>query len=379
MNRLRITVIVSSLGFGGAEKQTIALANLLPEGEFDVSLVYLERRSDLLADLRAGIRSKTFCLDKRSSADVGLLWRLRRALLDLQPDVVLCVNTYPLILFDVLAFTLPRKPKLVTVLHSTIMESGFHEQSVRHWAGRALECRCDSVIFISHAQLAYWREHYGIGDQTGVVIWNGVDTAHYSPRLSEKERIVQRVDLGFGADEFVIACCAAMRPEKCHRDLLKAAEMLIRRGHRVKLLLIGDGPERLGLEQWISDHDMKRHCVITGFQSDVRTFLEAADVVVLSSRTEGFPLAVLEAMSIGKPVVAPAVGGIPEQIESGITGYTYKVGHVSALAEALEKIIQEECAEAMGTAARQSACTLFDEGRMVSEYASLLRAVCVNA
>jgi glycosyltransferase involved in cell wall biosynthesis len=259
------------------------------------------------------------------------------------------------------------------------MESGRHEQSVRYWAGRALEYRCDSVVFISHAQRAYWQANYGIGDKTGVVIWNGVDTARYSAQLSEQERFEQRARLGFGATDFVVACCAAMRPEKCHHDLLAAVEMLFHRGHRVKLLLIGDGPERPGLDRRIFDHGMTGYCVITGFQSDVRPFLEAADVVVLSSRTEGFPLAVLEAMSLGKAVVAPAVGGIPEQIESGATGYTYKVGDISALVASLEKIIQEGCAQAMGVAARKVACTHFDEGSMADKYVGLLRTVCADA
>jgi len=379
MNRLRVTFVVGSLGFGGAEKQTIALANRLPEAEFDVSVVYLEQRSDLLADLRVDLRGKASCLAKRSSVDVGVLWRLRRVLKRLQPDVLVCVNTYPLILFDLIAFALVRKPKVVTVLHSTIMEPGREEQSVRYWAGRALNHRCDAVVFISHAQRAYWQKTYGIGDKTGVVIWNGVDTVRYTAHLSDVERYKQREVFNFGASEFVIACCAAMRPEKCHRDLLMAGEMLFHRGHKVKLLLIGDGPERSGLERLISEHGMTDYCVITGFQSDVRPFLEAADVVVLSSRTEGFPLAVLEAMSLGKAVVAPAVGGIPEQIDSGATGYTYNVGDISALVAALEKMIQEECAQAMGVAARQVVCTRFDETAMVDKYVDLLRTVCADA
>lgn len=379
MNPLRITFIVGSLGCGGAEKQTIALANLLPEKDFDVSVVYLDKKSDLLPDLRAEIRSKTFCLDKRSRVDLGLLWRLRRTLARLRPDVVLCVNTYPLILFDMVSFTLPRTPKVVTVLHSTILEPGFHEQSVRYWGARALRYRCDAVVFISHAQRAYWQANYQIGPETGVVIWNGVNTTHYSPRLSGGERMKERAQCGFCTEDFVVACCAAMRPEKCHRDLLCAVETLMHRGHKVKLLLIGDGPERAGLEQWMSDHGITRHCVITGFQSDVRPFLEMADVVVLSSRTEGFPLSILEAMSIGKPVVAPAIGGIPEQIEAGIAGYTYKVGDVPALVEVLEKMVQEGCAEGMGVMARQAACARFDEGRMVADYVGILRNVRAGA
>lgn len=374
MTGRRIAFVVGSLWFGGAEKHVVALANLLPADKFEAHLLYLEAKTDLLAQVRPGLLGQAVCLNKRSRFDAGLLLRLRRQLVEIRPEIVVCVNGYSLFLVDLVRWSVPGKPKLVVLEHSTIL-TGWHERLFRLWLRRTMDNRCASAVFVSELQFLFWRERYGLGSDNAVVIHNGVDSERYAPRLSSLDRAIVRNRWGLGHDDFVIACCAGLRPEKCHLDLLEAVRRLKARGHVAKVLLIGDGSERSRIQQWLRDHGLEDQCILAGFQSDVRPCLEACDVVVLTSRTEGFPMAILEAMSLGRVVIAPAVGGIPEQIQDGRTGFIFPVGDVDALSKVLAHLMETGLASTMGNLARQRVLDRFSEAQMVTKYAALFESL----
>ena len=98
----------------------------------------------------------------------------------------------------------------------------------------------------------------------------------------------------------MLAICAALRPEKRHLDFLHAVRQLVDEGLDLRALLIGDGPERPRIEAYCREHALLDRCRITGFQMDVRPWLASADVCLLTSSTETFPMALLEAMSMGR-------------------------------------------------------------------------------
>ena len=152
----------------------------------------------------------------------------------------------------------------------------------------------------------------------------------------------------------MIGIVAVLRPEKDHATLLRAVRMVRDEIPDAQLLVVGDGPERPRLEELAADLGMTSAVRFAGSRSDVGRLLGLVDVVTLCSYTvESFPIALLEAMASGVPTVGTAVGGVPEMIEDGHTGYVVPPRDERALADALIKMLQDpQRTEAMGRAAR---------------------------
>jgi len=158
---------------------------------------------------------------------------------------------------------------------------------------------------------------------------NGLPPA---PPISPLERREARERLGVGAGAYVIAVVGRLAPEKGHRILFEAA-----RGLPATLLLAGDGPLGDALREASRDLDAR----FLGYREDARDVFAAADVIALPSLTEGFPLAALEAMALGRCVVASAVGELPELLADG-AGVLVPAGDAHALSGALRRLRERE-------------------------------------
>ena len=140
----------------------------------------------------------------------------------------------------------------------------------------------------------------------------------------------------------------------------------------MKLWLVGDGPLRPAVEKAIVKMGLERKVLFLGIRDDVPQLLAASDVFVLSSDYEGVPLTVLEAMAAGKPVVATAVGGVPELIEDGETGILVPPRNPEALAQGILRLAKDaSLRQRMGKAARERAQERFDISRTAREYEAL--------
>jgi glycosyltransferase involved in cell wall biosynthesis len=128
--------------------------------------------------------------------------------------------------------------------------------------------------------------------------------------------------------------------------LLRALPPLVRRFPRLRCLVVGDGPLDGALRREAEALGLAGHCRFTGARPDVADLLAAVDVVVLPSLSEGLPFVLLEAMAVGKPVVATRVGGNPEVVEDGTTGLLVPPGDADALGAALARLLDDSAAAA---------------------------------
>ncbi len=180
--------------------------------------------------------------------------------------------------------------------------------------------------------------------------------------IGEPERLAARVRHGVKPDAYCVAMIGRLAPEKGHRVLFEAA-----RGARMTLLVAGDGPLREELQSAARGLDVR----FLGYVADPRSVFAAADVVALPSSTEGLPLVALEAMALGRCVVASAVGELPELL-AGNAGVLVPPGDVRALSEALRRLQPEEGR----TQFRSTALTrarAYEVAAMAGAYASLYR------
>ena len=169
-----------------------------------------------------------------------------------------------------------------------------------------------------------------------------------------------------------------LTPKKGHTDLLEALSTLAGdpRWDALRLLIVGTGALGPELEREADALGLAERVIFTGFQRDVLPFLQAADIFVLPSIQEGLSLSALEAMALGKPVVACRVGGTPEVVVDGQTGVLVSPGRPEELAGALEGLLEDpDRARAMGAAGRRRVRDAFDFEQMVSKIEEVYRRV----
>jgi glycosyltransferase involved in cell wall biosynthesis len=364
----RIALIIGSLGTGGVERQTLVLARGLVARGLDVEVIALKREGPLAAEAaKQGLR--VWSADARNGVDLAGLRRLRRHLRESAFDAVLAANQYASIVLRAATLMGARPSRVFSAFHtSPALLGASRADRLRLGLYRLALRGCDGLVYVSRRQRDEWQALHLAPRLPAVVIHNGLDTARFSiPPVRDL-----RAEMGWPPEAFVVGLCAALRPEKQALDLVRAVALLAQQGVPVRLLIIGDGPERPAIERALVDAGLFSHAVITGLQSDVVPFIQACDVMTLVSRTESFSMAVLEAMACGKPVVLTDVGGAAEQVEQGVHGYRVPVGQPAQIAEALQRLWSEGSAARVGALARERVEREFSLERMVDRYARLL-------
>jgi glycosyltransferase involved in cell wall biosynthesis len=198
------------------------------------------------------------------------------------------------------------------------------------------------------------------------VIPCGVDTRWFTPPAQNDERAA------------LIVCVARLREVKQLDVLLRACATVRDRGSRFRCVIVGEGPERAALERLRHDLQLDDVVALPGAaeQTQVREWWRRASVAALSSRSEGMPVSLMEAAACGVPAVAPAVGGIAELIEDGVTGFVTQPGDVGALAKALQEVIfNAPLRSRMRIAARRRAESRFSRATQVDRLLELWSSI----
>jgi glycosyltransferase involved in cell wall biosynthesis len=193
-------------------------------------------------------------------------------------------------------------------------------------------------------------------------------------RPGDRERV--RQELRLAPEEVLLVSVGSLRLRKGHQVMLDAAEQLESFGLTTgwRLAIAGEGEERELLERLVREKRLERRVHLLGQREDIPDLQAAADVYAMASYWEGLPLAVLEAMFGGNPVVSTDVGGISEAVTHGKQGLLVPPGDPAALAEALRTVISDrELREGLGRAARHRVETEFGVGVMTQAYERLYR------
>jgi glycosyltransferase involved in cell wall biosynthesis len=201
------------------------------------------------------------------------------------------------------------------------------------------------------------------------VIANRIPLAPYMS-CREKRDIVRR-ELGFESNQLLFTCVALFRPQKNHSLLISAFASGPGRNKHNQLLLVGTGPTQAAAEEQARQLGIDGQVHFLGMRNDVADILGASDVFVLASDFEGNPLAVMEAMAAGLPIVSTRAGGVPELLTDGCEGILVPVMDSVALVRALVRIEQRDLRCSMSSAATLRARKSFDVNVMVSAYESL--------
>ena len=205
------------------------------------------------------------------------------------------------------------------------------------------------------------------------VVYNGVD-CDVPPAASGR---TFRRELGVGDDRFLFGSIGNVRTPKAYDDLLRAAAIAVKGNPRLRFVVVGEGSGAL-LDELLrlrAELGLDEIVHFAGFRSDAATLLGEFDAFVMSSRSEGFPLAVVQAMESGRPVVATRCGGPEEQVTDGVDGLLVPPADPDAMAAAMLRVAADgELRARLGAAARTAARAKFSLASMLEHYDQIYRA-----
>ena len=285
----------------------------------------------------------------------GQIQQMRRIFREQDFDIVHTHNTYPH-LYASIAARLAQVPVVVNTRHGQRAGHGWKSRTQFRWASHLV----DRIITVSDDAASLCIDVDGIDRKKVQRIWNGIDLA----------------DFAFsGPIAMPIAISVArLSAEKDFPTLLRAIPLVVSAIPKFRLKIVGDGPEREGLEILTRELGMSGHVELLGERTDVPQLLREAGFFVSSSLTEGISLTLLEAMAVGLPIVATAVGGNPEIVLPGTTGSLVPASNPAALADAIVTMCHSQSSwSAMGKAGRDRVARHFDVRRMASDYEQLYR------
>ncbi len=210
-------------------------------------------------------------------------------------------------------------------------------------------------------------ERYGVGRPGQITVLPlGLDLGRFL--RSEARRGEFRRELGLDDGRPLIGIVARLVPIKRHEDFIAASALVLARHPEARFLVIGDGERRTELEALTGRCGLSERVRFLGWRHDLDRIYVDLDVVVLTSANEGSPVSLIEAMAAARPVVATAVGGVPDLVEHGVTGWLTPSGDPSSLADAIATLLADpERRRAMGTAGRKRVADGYGVDRLVSD------------
>lgn len=192
----------------------------------------------------------------------------------------------------------------------------------------------------------------------------------------DRARVETRRQIGVAPERFLVGWIGRMTSVKRVPDVLEGFRRLRESGVDAVLCLVGDGPDREEIERQASALGVIRHALFVGYQDHVGSWYEAFDVLVLPSANEGTPVVAIEALAAGCPVVATRVGGVPDVVEDGVTGYLVAPRDTEALAERLERLARDpKLRRRLGDAGKERVLTRYAVERLVADTDELYRSL----
>lgn len=356
---MRICIIITGMGMGGAETQVAGLADGFAERGHSVLILGLTGPVKVRPKSPA-VMLEMLGMTKSPLSLIQTLIKLRRRLKEFQPDVVHSHMVHANLLARFLRIFTPI-PRLICTAHSNT-EGG----RLRMLAYRLTDFLCDGSSNVSRSAVEAFVAMKAVKPSRMVTIYNGIDTARFTFMAESRERLRREFKLK-DCDKVILAV-GSLSAAKDYPTLLHAFAMERKEHPELRLLIAGEGPLRHELESTAVRLGIAHDTIFLGIRKDIPDLMCAADLFVLSSAWEGFGLVVAEAMACRCPVVATDCGGVAEVI--GETTQLVPVRNPDALATAIKKqlnLSSEQKARSLDEA-RKRVETLFSLDKKVSDW-----------
>lgn len=331
-------MVIKCLGFGGAERLVVDTLAARDRDRFDYEVAYVLDAENALVPVVESGGTPVHSLGGHGNRDLRWMPRLRRLVIDGGYDVVHFHLPYTAALGRLVVASVPagRRPVIVYTEHSPWNRMALLIRGLN----RAAIGLDRSLIVVSQAgHDALPRRLRG----RSRVIVHGIDLARTRDLVARRDTIRGRIrhELGVADDQALVLAVANFRPEKAYDVLLEATRVMADRTLPVTVAAVGRGPLADELEAHHRRLDLGGRFLFLGPRDDVLELMIGADVFVLPSRQEGLPVVLMEATSVGIPIVATAVGAVPLVLTDEVDGLVVPSEDATALADALERVIAD--------------------------------------
>ena len=323
---MRILQLLSVSEVGGTETMVLTYLTHRHRKDFNYFLAVLSSEGKMTARLKKlGLPVASFPINS-ISAPLHILFLVKF----IRKNEVYLIHTYGL-RADLIGRLLARLAGVKVIL-SGVRTVGDWRKWYHHLLDRTTSNLVDLYVCNTRAAKIFLQEKYRLSASKFTVVYNGVDTdyfAKFSPACGVRR------NFGIDKDSILVVMNANIRYVKGHDIVVKSLQRIISRVPQLKVLFVGQDRLNGEIQALAREDEVEHHVIFTGFRKDVHEILNEADIFLMASRGEGMPVSILEAMSMGLPIVASRVGGIPEMVEDGFNGRLFAPGNVEELAEAI--------------------------------------------
>jgi sugar transferase (PEP-CTERM/EpsH1 system associated) len=351
--------LIYCLDTGGLERVMLNCIRGMAGQGFRHAVISLTHASDFAKQLPGDV--PVYCLGKKPGADLTVHLKLWRLLRDLRPAILHSYNLATLEYHPISWFAGVRGH--FHAEHGRDLSDPKGENKKYQWLRRLISPFVQRFVAVSDDLNQWLLEKVRLSPKKVQLIYNGINTNNFNPSAAKS-----------GSFDFIHV--ARLSPIKDQATLITAFGLLRQRSTLpCRLLIVGDGPLRMQLQQHVIAAGLTDSVELLGERQDIAFLMQQSQVFVMSSLAEGIPMTVLEAMASGLPVVATAVGGLPELIDAD-HGLLVPASSADALAQAMQHYLEQpELVAQQGKICRQRVCEKFSEPAMVSQYLSLYRSI----
>ncbi|MBV8253779.1 MAG: glycosyltransferase [Chitinophaga sp.] len=320
---------------GGGERHILDLVNHLDRSRFEPTV--LSFTEGPMVDTLKRMRIPVEVIHSEKAFDFRVWGKVRRFLEEEQVDIIHVHGT------RANTNILPISWKLQLPVIYTVHGWSFHHglslpiHKARQLAEKWITSRTALNIAVSESNRQTGIDSFG--KFRSVVIRNGVNLERFNPAAASDHL---RAQYGFAADDIVVGFIARMTEQKDPLGLIRAFAMAVQQQPRLKLLMVGDGSLKAEAIKLVQQLGITANVVLDSFRSDIPDVLQAIDIYCLPSLWEGYPIGVLEAMAMGKTVIATDVDGTREALENEVSGLLIPPADKTALCESLRRVAADK-------------------------------------
>jgi glycosyltransferase involved in cell wall biosynthesis len=361
---LRVLFLTTSMPIGGAETLLMNLVRRLDRSRFAPEIVCLKDKGPLGQELSLEMPVHYGLIEHKF--DVAVLWRLWKLMRRPQADAVITVGAGDKMFWGRIAARLARVPVIASALHSTGWPDGVGRLN------RLLTPWTDAFIGVADAHARHLVENERFPAEKVHTIYNGIDCDRFAPQ----DCAAIRSELNIPQNAPVVGILAALRPEKNHELFLKGAQRILADFPDARFLIIGDGLRRDELQQLSADLGVAHATHFLGARLDVPAVLAACDLISLTSHNEAAPVSILEALSVGVPVVASNVGSVKETVIPNETGRLFPPGDLDAYVQNVTELLHDPpFRRKLGAEGRRRVMARWSLQAMVRGYEQLIERI----
>lgn len=369
MNFKSIAFVIHGLPMGGAEKFMISIVNHLFEIKYDPVVILLSNDDTLANEINVGI--PIIKVLKKSRYDLSVSHRIKQQILAHGANKIFCVNPYSYFLTK-LSFLFEQDYKIFLSPHTTKPFSWYNW--FQTFVYYRLIGKHDTLVYLCNKQQEYLTKTYLLPHCEQAIIYNGINTDTFNPAIFENmDRDEIRASFSLDKYDKLILLVARINPEKRHTDALQALSIIHKMQGVIKphLMIVGAGNKPLSdkLKSLVSFLSLDGYVHFVGNHSDVRIFYYIADIFTLTSESETFSIAALEAMAFGLPCALTDVGGAREMIVEDWNGTLANPLHPDSIANAWLNALKNN---KNGHSIRENVERRFSLPNMLNHYVNLL-------